>query len=49
MADAYLTKSIQDNMLESFEAVENEIIGPGKHEQFLMWLRDMKEIYVKHS
>jgi hemerythrin-like domain-containing protein len=47
MADAYLSQAVQANLLESFEIVENEVIGHGKHEEFHKWLHAMREIYVK--
>lgn len=47
MADACLSQAVQKDLLESFEAVESEIIGPGKHEEFHRWLHTMAEIYAK--
>jgi hemerythrin-like domain-containing protein len=47
MADAYLSQVVQKDLLESFEAVETEIIGSGKHEEFHRWLHAMEEVYVK--
>ncbi len=47
MADTYLSQASQKNLLESFEAVETEIIGSGKHEKFHRWLHSMGEIYIK--
>lgn len=47
MADTYLPQAVQDNLLEAFEAVETEIIGPGKHEEFHKWLHTMSEIYLE--
>lgn len=46
MADAYLSQDAQKNLLKSFEAVETEIIGPGKHEEFHRWLHSMEEVYI---
>jgi hemerythrin-like domain-containing protein len=46
MADAYLSQATQKDLLKSFEAVETEIIGPGKHEEFHRWLHSMEEIYI---
>jgi len=46
-ADAYLTPGIQKELLESFEIIENEEIGAGKHEEFHMLLHDLKDIYLK--
>ena len=47
MADAYLSQAVQKDLLESFEAVETEIIGMGKHEKFHKQLHTMGEIYAK--
>jgi len=47
MADAYLSEAVQKKLLESFEIVETEIIGPGKHEKFHRWLHIMEEMYTK--
>jgi hemerythrin-like domain-containing protein len=47
MADTYLSQAVQENLLEAFETVEKEIIGPGKHEEFHKWLHTMSEIYVE--
>ena len=46
LADANLRQEVQRDLLESFEVVETEIIGPGKHEEFHKWLHAMGEIYV---
>lgn len=47
IADAYLSQTVQEDLLEAFEAVETEIIGSGKHEEFHKWLHTMKEVYAK--
>jgi hypothetical protein len=47
MADAYLSQFVLKDLLESFEDVETEIIGPGKHEEFHRWLHAMGEVYAK--
>lgn len=47
MADACLSQAVQEKLLEAFEVVETEIIGPGKHEEFHRWLHSMGEIYAK--
>lgn len=46
MADACLSQAAQKKLLEDFEVVETEIIGPGKHEEFHRWLHGMGEIYI---
>ncbi|MCQ1537386.1 hemerythrin HHE cation-binding protein [Methanosarcina sp. KYL-1] len=47
VADARLKPETQENMLESFELVEAEKIGTGKHEEFHRMLRELEKIYVK--
>ena len=47
MADTYLSEAAQKDLLELFETVEIEIIGPGKHEEFHRWLHSMAEVYTK--
>ncbi|MGB9939120.1 hemerythrin domain-containing protein [Methanosarcina sp.] len=47
MADTYLSETTQNDLLEHFEAVETEIIGPGKHEEFHRWLHTLGERYKK--
>ncbi|MGB4306894.1 MAG: hemerythrin domain-containing protein [Methanosarcina flavescens] len=47
MADTHLSETVQKDLLERFEAVEIEIIGPGKHEEFHRWLHTMRDIYIK--
>lgn len=47
MADACLSQAVQKKLLEAFEIVETEIIGPGKHEEFHRWLHSMGEIYTE--
>ena len=49
MADTSLSNPVQEDLLERFEAVETEIIGPGKHEEFHKWLHAMKDIYVQQA
>jgi hemerythrin-like domain-containing protein len=46
-ADTYLGPGVQEKLLDSFEYVEKEEIGAGKHEEFHKLLHSLKEIYVK--
>lgn len=46
LADTYLPEVAQKDLLEHFETVETQIIGPGKHEEFHRWLHTMEEIYA---
>lgn len=47
IADTYLGPGVQEKLLDSFEVIENEEIGAGKHEEFHMLLHSLKDIYVK--
>ena len=47
MADEHLAKKDQDNMLKSFDIVEIEKVGEGKHEEFHKLLHSLRDIYVK--
>ncbi len=46
VADARLPKSIQDELITKFDQVENERIGPGKHEEFHRMLENLKKVYL---
>ncbi|WP_048126604.1 MULTISPECIES: hemerythrin domain-containing protein [unclassified Methanosarcina] len=46
LADVCLAPEVQKELLESFEVVENEEIGAGKHEEFHRQLHHLKEIYL---
>jgi len=46
LADKHLAEKVQENLLKSFEIVEIEKIGEGKHEEFHKMLHNLKEIYV---
>ena len=46
-ADTYLGSGVQEKLLDSFEVVEKEEIGEGKHEEFHMLLHSLKDMYVK--
>ncbi len=47
MADTDLTHTVQENLLKSFEIVENDVISHEKHEEFHKWLHTRGEIYAK--
>lgn len=46
-ADNYLESGVQGKLLDSFEVIEKEEIGAGKHEEFHMLLHSLKDIYLK--
>jgi hemerythrin-like domain-containing protein len=46
MADRALSQAKQDELLEEFEVVEQERIGPGRHEAFHKLLEDLEQAYV---
>jgi hemerythrin-like domain-containing protein len=45
MADAYLSQTVQKDLLKSFENVDTGIIGPERQEELKMWLEG--KTYVK--
>lgn len=47
MADAHLSERVQKELLGQFEKIEEERIGPGRHEAFHKLLHQLKEIYLK--
>lgn len=46
MADSQLTQEVQNQLVKDFQKVEEEKIGPGKHEQFHQLLNQLKNIYL---
>lgn len=46
MADAHISEEIQKELLEKFQKVEDEKIGPGKHEEFHRLLEGLKKNYL---
>lgn len=46
MADMHLSDGTQQQLSKSFEQVENEIVGQGKHEEFHRLLNTLKGIYL---
>jgi len=47
MADEHLAQEIQVDLLKSFDIVEIEKIGEGKHEEFHKLLHSLRDVYVK--
>ncbi len=47
MADMHLTEDQQKALLEGFERVERERIGPGRHEAFHQLLDRLQELYLE--
>lgn len=47
MGDKLLSDQLQTELLEKFEKLEEEEIGPGKHEEFHELLKKLKEIYLR--
>lgn len=47
MADMHLTEENQKELLAGFSEIENERIGPGKHEEFHRLLENLKGVYLK--
>jgi hemerythrin-like domain-containing protein len=46
MADSRLSETIQDELFEGFEKIEEDRIGIGKHEEFHGLLEKLSEIYL---
>lgn len=46
MADARLTKEVQEKISHEFNTIETEIVGAGKHEAFHALLKELKEVYL---
>lgn len=47
MADTHLSKAKDDELLQEFDRLELERIGPGKHEEFHKMLEKLAGIYLK--
>lgn len=47
MADTCFAPAVQKKLLDSFEVVENEEVGAGRHEEFHKLLHNLRDIYVK--
>jgi hemerythrin-like domain-containing protein len=46
MADRALSQAKQDELLEEFEVIEQERVGPGRHEAFHSLLDELERTYV---
>jgi len=49
MADMHLSEAQQEELLEGFEKVEREKIGPGRHEEFHKLLDHLQEVYLEDT
>jgi len=49
MADMHLSEDQQEELLEGFEKVEREKIGPGRHEEFHKLLDHLQEVYLEDT
>jgi len=47
MAEKVLSKETQEQLVEGFEKIEEERIGPGTHEEFHKLLHHLQEVYLK--
>lgn len=47
MADRVLSPGRQDELVEGFETIERERVGPGRHEAFHQLLRDLDQVYLQ--
>ena len=47
MADRHLSEAMQEELLEQFEKLEEEVIGAGRHEQLNDNLNILKKSYLK--
>lgn len=48
-ADTCLESGVQKKLLDSFQVIEKEEIGAGKHEEFHTLLHSLKDIYLKQE
>jgi hemerythrin-like domain-containing protein len=49
MADARLSAAAQEDLEKGFEKIENDVIGPGRHEEFHRLLHRLNEEYLKRA
>lgn len=47
LAEKELSQELQAKIEESFETLEREVIGAGKHEEYHALLKELKDIYLK--
>jgi len=46
MADRALSQDKRDELLEGFEVIEQERVGPGRHKAFHKLLDELEQTYV---
>ena len=49
MADANLNSDKDNELFEAFEKLEQERIGHGRHEEFHVLLKDLKDVYLSSN
>jgi len=47
LADDRLGRKVQDSLSQSFEKVEKEVVGPGRHREFHLLLERLEEKYLE--
>ena len=47
MAEAKLSPTIQIKLVQGFETIEREVVGPGKHQEFERLLSRLEQEYLK--
>lgn len=46
LADAHIPRNVQNDLLEKFNAIETERIGPGRHEELHELLKQLEAAYL---
>ncbi|HAR35847.1 MAG TPA: hemerythrin [Acidobacteria bacterium] len=49
LAEARLNQKIQKKLTEGFERIENEVVGPGRHQEFHQLLEKLEEKYLEKT
>ncbi len=49
IADRELSKQLQKELWERFEELEEEVIGPGKHEEYHGWLKELRAACIENG
>jgi len=49
LADRILSGENMEHLSKDFERMEVEIVGAGRHEEFHVWLRELKQVYSAQS
>ncbi|MFN7181917.1 MAG: hemerythrin domain-containing protein [Planctomycetota bacterium] len=49
IAENQIPANKQKEIVEQFEKVEKEIIGPGKHQEFHELIHHLEKVYIKHT